>query len=261
MITISTENKTKLGYVIIGICVFIFAMMAVSAVALKEEPYDPETLCKDIVDAHTIVVLDKTDSLSQSQQRFMLNYINKEKDNLKAFEKFSVFTLTENTFINPEPAFSKCNPGRGKDANKLYQNPRKIQMRFDENFSRPLKENMGTMLSKNVASQSPIFEMIRELSYRDDFGDNIQHRTLILISYMMAHTPRYSHYKGKPSYVPFANTDYAREVSMRLNGVDVKIIYLLRRKLSKYQGKTHLLFWEQYFEFRGANLSDVKSVW
>mgnify|MGYP000739358872 FL=1 len=147
-----------------------------------------------------MIVLDKTDSLSTSQQRVILNYINKEKDKLKTFEKFSIFILTENTYVNPEPIFSKCNPGTGKNANQLYQNPRKIQMRFDEFFSKPLKEKMNNMLSDNTGSKSPIFEMIRELSLRDDFGDDVQKRTLIIISDMMHHTSKYSHYKNRSTY-------------------------------------------------------------
>ena len=140
--------------------------------------------------------LDKTDLLSISQQRFVLNYINKKKDKLRRFEKFSIFSLTENTYVNPEPIFSKCNPGTGKNSNKLYQNPKKIQMKFDRFFSRPLKENMKSVLSDGVGSQSPIFEMIRELSFRDDFGEDVKQRTLIIISDMMHHTPQYSQYSA-----------------------------------------------------------------
>ena len=260
MKTLSKENKTVVGYVIIGFCLVIFGALMVSALILKGEPYDSETFCPDEVSAHTIVVLDKTDSLSVSQQKFIINRINKEKDDLETFEKFSIFTLTEGSYLNPEPIFSKCNPGIGKSANRLYQNPKKIQMRFDEFFSRPLEENMKNVLSDNSGSRSPILEMIRELSFRDDFGADVEKRTLVIISDMMHHMSKYSHYKVRIDYKYFSKKSYAYEVAASLGSVDVRIVYLLREKLERIQGKRHLSFWEDYFEDMGAKLMEVRKV-
>ena len=260
MKTLSKENKTVIGYIIIGICVAIFGASMISAIALKADPYDPETFCQDEVTDHTIIVLDKTDSLSSNQQRFILEYINAEKNKLRTFEKLSIFTLTENTYMNPEPIFSKCNPGTGKNANQLYQNPQKIQMRFDRFFSKPLKENMSRMLSDNTGSKSPIFEMIRELSLRDDFGDGVKQRTLIIISDMMHHTPQFSHYRNFIDYKSFSKKSYADEVATSLNSMNIKIVYLLRGKLRSIQGKRHLSFWEDYFEDMGAGVVEVRNV-
>jgi len=260
MKTLSKENKTVIGYIIIGICLVTFGTLFISTLALKGEAYDSETFCLDEVSAHTIIVLDKTDSLSINQQRFILNYINKEKDELRTFEKFSIFTLTENTYVNPDPVFSKCNPGTGKNANQLYQNPRKIQMRFDEFFSKPLKKNMNNMLSDNTGSKSPIFEMIKELSLRDDFGENVKQRTLIIISDLMQHTAKCSHYKRRRTYEYFSKTSYAYEVATSLNSVNVKIVYLLRNNLRKTQGDDHLSFWEDYFEDMGAEVTKIRNI-
>ena len=260
MKTLTKENKTVAGYIIIGVCLVIFAVLAVSAMALKGEAYDPETLCPDVVMAHTIIVLDKTDFLSSDQQRFALNYINREKDKLGPSEKLSIFTLTERNYINPEPIFSKCNPGTGENASQLYQNPRKIQMRFEEFFSKPLEENMNDILSDSTGSKSPILEVIRELSLRDDFGNNVEHRTLIIISDMMQHTSKYSHYKNTVEYKLFSKKPYADEVKANLNSVNVKIVYLRRDKLGNIQGEKHLSFWEDYFNEMGAEVTDIKNI-
>mgnify|MGYP006432049631 CR=1 FL=1 len=260
MKTLAKESKEIVGYVIIGTCLFVFCTLIVSALALKGEDYDPDTLCLDTVDAHTIIVLDRTDSFSENQQRFIPNFINQKKNKLETFEKFSIFTLTENTYVNPDPIFSKCNPGTGKTANKLYQNPRKIQLRFDSFFSKPLKDDMNNMLLDNTGSKSPIFEIIRELSLRDDFNNDIPKRTLIIISDLMHHTSKFSHYKNKNSYKYFSNKSYAYEVGASLNAVNVKIIYLLRDKLVRFQGKRHLSFWKDYFKDMGAEVTEVRNV-
>jgi len=60
MKALSKENKTVIGYIIIGICLVTFGALIISALALKGEAYDPETFCLDEVSAHTMIVLDKT---------------------------------------------------------------------------------------------------------------------------------------------------------------------------------------------------------
>ncbi len=260
MKTLSKENKTVVGYIIIGVCLSIFGASMISALVLKEAPFDRETFCQDEVSAHTIIVLDKTDSLSNDQKKFIFDYINREKDKLRPFEKFSIFTLTENIYVNHEPIFSMCNPGTGEDANELYQNPQKIQMRFDRFFSKPLKESMNSILSDSTGSKSPIFEMIRELPFRDDFGGDVQKKTLIIISDMMHHTSNYSHYKNTIDYKYFAKKSYADEVRANLNSVNVEIVYLRRDKLGNIQGKRHLSFWEKYFEDMGARVTEVRNI-
>jgi len=219
---LSKEQKTTMGYIIIGVSCFILAVSAISAYVLTGEDCDPETFCKGEVLAHTIIVLDKTDPLTIEQQKFMLHYINKEKEKLKKFEKFSIFTLTENTYTNLEPIFSKCNPGTGENANPLYQNPQMIKMRFDNDFSEPLKENMNSLLFDSTGSKSTIFEMIRELTFRDDFGESMKNRTLIIISDMMHNTPEYSHYKNKIDYHYFSQKLYANEIAANLNLVTLQ---------------------------------------
>lgn len=253
-------NKTSIGYIIIGACLAVFCALFASAIVLSGESYDPETFCLDELSAHTAIVLDKTDPLNKGQQDFVLKYINKEKNRLKDFEKLSIFTLTEDTYIDPEPVFSKCSPGTGENANGLYQNPKKIRLKFEKFFSAPLKEMLENIFSDNTNNQSPIFEMIRELSYREDFGKNVPERTLIIISDMMHHTSSYSHYREKTAYEDFSETSYGYEVVADLDSLTVKIIYLLRPGLTNVQGKRHLLFWEKYFQAMGAEIVEVRKI-
>jgi hypothetical protein len=253
------KDKTFAGYIIIGVCLIMFGFLGSLAFVLKADPYDPETLCIEDISEHTLVVVDKTDSFNKNQQRFIFDYINKLKAGVRVHEKLSIFTLTRNTYISPEPIFSKCNPGRGENANALYQNPKKIQLYFDKSFSKPLNDIIENILSDNTDSFSPIFEMIRELSFRNDFSNETQKRTLIIISDMMHHTSKYSHYRNKINYRSFSRGSYADEVKVRLDSVNVKIVYLLRGKLDNLQGKRHLDFWKDYFEDVGAVVDEVRN--
>lgn len=254
------DKKTLLGFIIIGICLTVFLALAASAVVLKQNAHDPETFCSKTLTAHTIIVLDKTDSLNNNQQRFVMNFMNTRMDKLMPDEKLSIFLLTEHTCIAPEPIFSKCNPGNGETANPLYQNPQKIKTRFDDLFAGPLQKAVEQSLSDNIDSQSPILEMIRELSLRDDFNETVPNRTLIIISDMMHHTANYSHYRNSMNYQMFLKRSYADEVMSDLHSVDVQFVYLLRNRLGRLQGKRHLLFWEEYLHAMGADLTTVRNV-
>jgi len=187
----NTKNKTFIGSIIIAVCAVVFCGLAVAAVFLKES-YDPETFCPDEILAHTVILLDLTDSLNKDQQKFVLGYINREKDQLRDFEKLSIFTLTEDSYIVPEAVFSKCSPGTGDNANELYQNPKKIRLKFDRFFSAPLEGVLGNIFTNTVDDRSPIFEMIREISLKESFQQDIPERTLIIISDLMHNTSNYS---------------------------------------------------------------------
>ncbi len=260
MNNITKGKKTTLGYIIIGTCLILFAALITTAFVLKGDEYDPVSFCPKKITAHTVIVMDKTDSLSASQQDFVSKYVIRAKDNLKTFEKLTIFTLTENSFIGSAPMFSKCNPGTGEFANQLYQNPQRIQSRFDELFAKPLSEIIDNMLADNTSSKSPIFEMIRELSFRDDFGDQIKDKTLIIISDLMHHTPEYSHYRNNYTYECFSKLPYAFEVEANLKYVKIKIVYLVKNKLEKVQGKKHLSFWKDYFYGMGVETVEVKKI-
>jgi len=256
------NNKKKvMGYIIIVSCFIIFCILIILAVALKGEAYDSETFCLlEKESPHTIILIDKTDSLNKNHQRFVLDYINKVKNRLEVYEKLSVFVLTADSCIVPEPIFLKCNPGTGEGANELYQNPKKIKLKFDRFFSNPLWEVLEDILSDSTDNQSPILEMIRELSLRDDFRNDIPKRTLIIISDMMHHTPNYSHYNQGSDYNYFAKTSYFDEVAASLKSVNIKIVYLLRTKLNTIQGRQHLVFWENYFQAMGGDVTDVRHI-
>lgn len=256
---IDKKGKTFIGYVIIVFCLVIIGAAVMFVLGQKGKESDPETFCLDNVSKHTIVLLDKTDSFSINQQKFILKYIAGVKDRLEAFEKFSIFILTEDNYMGLEPLFSRCNPGTGEDANQLYQNPEKIQMRFNQFFEKPLQENLSVALSSSTSSKTPLFEMIRELTFREDFGNGTERR-LIIISDMMHHTRHYSHYKQAMDFERFAGLSYSDEVKAHLNSAAVEIVYLRRSALEYRQGKRHISFWKDYFNFMGARVALIRNV-
>ncbi len=237
--------------------------MVITSFFLKQERrYDAQTFCpnKQLTN-HTIIVIDKTDPFTETQKDYIKSYIDRIRNELSLYEKISLFTLSDNNYIAPTAVFSKCNPGTGKEANVIYQNPRMIQSKFDDFFKTPLDNILKNIFQEYSAPISPILEMIREISYREDFSSNVLKRNLIIIADMMQNMPNlYSHYSDIIDYKEFKKDPYFNEITTNLNGIEVQIIYLYRPKANLKQGRKHIFFWEQYFQNMGAHISLVRFI-
>lgn len=145
------------------------------------------------------------------------------------------------------------------DANELYQNPRMIRLRFEERFGEPLDTLLTDLTKGEVADRSPIMEMIRNVAYKGEFRDETAKRRLILISDMLQHMPEYSHYRTPVDYEAFAKSRYFEQVRPSLPGVEVRVIYLIRRGRESIQTAGHAVFWERFFKAAGAiHLNEIR---
>jgi len=254
--------QDRKGLKIAGVSIAIMIGLGGLAIYLAGPKPDPETLCPEDrpLVAHTVVLVDKTDPLTEGQFRYLKEKILGARDRLVQFEKFSIFVLDDKNYMSPEPLFSKCNPGRGDEANPFYQNPRKIQKKFDAFFEQPLEDTLKDLKSVGVASRSPIMEMIREISYRKDFSNQVPERRMILVSDLMENMPdHYTQYAGTINYEFFTEQPYAGELKANLSQVKVDIGYLMRNGMG-LQTNDHVLFWYKYLAAQGASVSGIRKV-
>ena len=224
---------------------------------------DPDTLCPtEGVYDHTVVLVDKTEPFTPGQQRYLRRAIEAIRDRMTLFEKLSIFVLDAENYSAPKPSFALCNPGDGSEANELYENPRKIRAQFDRQFGAPLDAVMEEIARADSSPRSPIMEMIQEVSYHQDFDASEKaERRLVLFSDMLQHMPGvYSHFRARPDFERFDRSAYAGRIAPDLNGVAVRIIYLLHPEYRASQTRRHILFWERYFAAAGARLEEVRPV-
>lgn len=239
--------------------IFVLVLIMIPIFVPSGGPYDEATLCPtDRPYPRTIVVVDKTDPFTVSQSRFLRAEIERLRDNMAQYEKLAIYVLNQDNFAAPESVFELCNPGSGKDANALYQNPTKIRLRFKKKFGQPLADLLADLITGERADRSPIMEMIRNVAYMGDFNDQSVKRRLILISDMLQHMPGYSHYRSPVNFEAFAASDYFARIKAPLPGVNVHLIYLVRRGQERNQTSKHLVFWERFFQGVGAKLVDVR---
>jgi len=206
----------------------------------------------------TVVLLDRTDFLTAPQREDLRRRLHALAESVPVDAAFSVYSVGPTAAGLLEPAFQRCNPGRGDDANPLIANPRRLRERWERGFAQPVAAAVDALLQPQNEPQSPIMESIQSVGIAA-FGNTpvAIPRHLIVVSDMLQHTRELSQYNGAPDFAHLRDTAYYRKVATDLDGVDVTILYLRRDGQHARQGKDHIRFWQQYFEAMGATLSRV----
>ena len=186
-------RKDKQGFfTIIAVgCVFLTIFVLTYLLTASADQYNQETLCRLDGNHQTLKVLvDKTDPWSRQDKESLAALIRRIKGQLTENERLAIYVLDKTGTYSPVPVFDMCNPGRRDQANSLYENPRKVQKRFEEKFQAPLDNVLANLLRPGVAPQSPILESLIALK-----GSSGQQERMILVSDMMQNSDTFTFYR------------------------------------------------------------------
>src|SRR5262249_53102088 len=142
----------------------------------------------------------------------------------------------------PSILFSKCLPRPPDQTNPLFENARMTQAAWDEEFGAALDAALRTASASREASASPIIAGVRAIAADPDFGAEIPHRRLVLVSDLLEHDPH-----GFSLYVSGAN--YAAWHALTPTGppdlsqVDLRIVPLDRPDHAAQQAAALSDFW------------------
>lgn len=224
-----------------------------------QKNYDEKTLCPlTPIPAKTAMLIDATDALSEMQIARLLEIIEELPADLVLHEWIGIFIVDEDNTLLPKPVVSLCNPGDGRDANILYQNPALIKRRFQNQFYAPIRKEVSALLQRPPEASSPIMEMINSVATHAEFRSDT--RRLIIVSDMLQNVPAYSQYStaitGEDYFDEWAATDYAQKImssSGVLNNTAVQIYYVRRQDESGgNQTLQHIDFWKRYLSALGG---------
>ena len=134
-----------------------------------------------------------------------------------------------------------------------------VEEEYTDSFERPVIEKVRTYLSEQtIRDYSPIVEAVKDVSEITEFKEKLDgNKTLHVVSDMLQHSTSYdySHYIesiGANEYERFQSSDLFNLNQPDLSGVEVEVLYLLRRKYRDLQTKEHRHFWRTFFEESGA---------
>lgn len=256
------ENKKTIGLIIA--CVFLastFGAMAYIQATDDSHLVDVKSLChkKSPLAGHIVVVVDKTDHLTDGQIQFIRQVIDGIKDHLNPNELLSIGLITADMdrYTTLTPIFSKCSPGSGDQASFLNKNPRRLQTRFDQQFAEPLRVSLDRLKKEEEYPTSPILETIQAISELPGFTDATVPTRFIIISDMLHNTVQFSQYSQKTfTFDVFKKTEYYRSLQTRFGNTTGEIIYLVNPQSEVYQTHAHQKFWKDLLVDMGVR--DVK---
>lgn len=256
------RKNRKVAVFALAVALSLVAGIVIAIAPWEAEKYDRVTLCpKDGDYPRAAVLVDATDSLSESQRKTVMDEINALRGRLALHEWVGIFVLNEDNLTLPAPEIALCYPGDGSTANRLIRNPDLIRRHFEKKFQRPLESAIERLAQAPSRATSPIHEMIRAVALDRNF-DSTKKRRLIVISDMLQNTPpEYSHYRDGADFSAWRNSAHGKAFpEFSLLGVEVEILYLKRANDRDVQNRGHVSFWEDYFAELGASVKILKPI-
>jgi hypothetical protein len=189
-------------------------------------------------------------------------------DTAKAGKRFDLYTIEGDSQKLLNPLRQICSPGRGKDANELYENPDQIQDRFEHRFIEILDDAVGKLLRASKKQTSPIIESMRAASIESlgSFQQGTDRQsTMTIISDMVQHSPLYSHFRSSPNFKELSHSQVWRSLQPDLRGSKVDALYLLRSTAVRAGGAPiqnlgHQLFWEQLISASNGQATAMQPI-
>ena len=245
-------KEDKKGYILILISILAIMIIGYIAFDLKRSSLcDKATLCPlEVTYDSTVIIIDKSDPWRRKDAEKIRKILTSTFNNLSEHERLVIKVIEPDEMKETEikTYFDMCNPGN--KANPLYQNSRKVLIKYNTLFQEPLKKVMKSLTSSTVTESSPILESIQE-SLRENKGENIK---LIIVSDLLEYTEEYfNFYTHIPSVQE--SMDALSFTKGRLESLHIE--YILRKH---YQSKifASLKFFKNLTKELGGNFSKRK---
>ncbi len=258
------KRKDQQGFVLIFLVICAVSLFSYFLYDLNQQVAvrDDVTMCRSdgVVSRETILLIDATDMLSTSQAMVIKKKVAMELEKSKLDERFSVYVLDEN-ISSFNKSLTVCNPGDGSDKSELIANKRRLKKDWEEKFYGKIGTKIDNIISGDTSKTSPIMEMIKYASIDTMMDSKAQDKRVIIISDMLHHTNKYSHYKEIELSKTFLTSGYGLQVRPFLKGVELQLFYVNRSNASNIQNRGHIMFWEKYVQSGGGTLTSVEAIY
>lgn len=205
------------------------------------------------------ILIDRSDPISPSQAQQVRQIVDRYVKSAKVGERFDLYEAKGDAVNVLTAIASVCNPGRGDQANELYQNPQMIQRQFEDRFLKVLRSSLDGLLTATTLDSSPIMESIRAAaitSFGGVDGGSIP-LELTVVSDFVQNTPANSHFRGETNFDELAKKAAWRQLQVNLKGAKIHMLYLNRKETARIQNRGHQLFWEKAFQANGSGEVDL----
>lgn len=255
---LSVQRKALLMFSLVILCIGT----ALAVYVLGRPPELDAFLCpRGSVPPHMVVLIDPTDPLTPDEVYTVRRELQRRVEALKPGERLSLLAIQpQPQGLVTESLFSRCRPRDGTDANPLTENQALLQKQYREAFEEPLARALTRLGELPGANTSPIMESLHEVATLREFAFVPgARRTLLLVSDLLHHTPKYSQYSPAASTGALPPSVVA-EVQGTLAGVDVLVLLRTSSAMCPWQTPAHARLWETYMQQAGVASYLVKQL-
>jgi len=261
----TSRQKNLIGFFVIVCVLGLISVLAFFRYQLQQNQVllDPESLCpiNKPSPKYVALIFDKSDVYNTVQQRFLKRFFTEFKSQLLAATKISIYVIDEANNKDISPYLVVCAPRTGEDANALYENPRLIRQRWQQQFEQPLDQVIEGFMQAGQSEFSPIMETLQVVSLSAfPVLEPTADKQIIIISDMLQHTPEWSHYRGQMDFSLLQKTSYYQRINTDLQNAEVKILHVRREGMEKIQNKRHAFFWADYIQSIAGRVTLIEKI-
>jgi hypothetical protein len=206
------------------------------------------------------ILIDRSDPISPQHALQVRQIVDGYIARAKTGERFDLYVASGDAINVLAPVASVCSPGRGDQANELYQNPQMIQRQFEEKFVSVLRDNLDRLLSASTTKSSPILESIRAAAV-SSFGAVEPGQLplqMTVVSDFIQNSALNTHFANEISFDDLGRKPAWRMLQANLKGATVNALYLTRAEKRPngrpIQDRGHQLFWEKAIDASGGQI-------
>ena len=242
------NKKDLIGYILIGIFLFIVAIALYFLATKKTIELDNVTGCEKKAGPNNyyVIILDNTDTLRTIQKSSVKNKIKGIVNEADPNDKVIIYSLSNFSVENTVPLIDKCSMRDGSDADKFTENEALLRKRKSVLFDAPIEEAVNKMLKNDKASQaSPIIELIQKIRIQN-LPDQINNKKveIHLFSDLLQHSENFSFYDKNYDLKKFLKSLEFKKIKSDLSGIEVTIWQLINSRIDNIRLRDH---WKEIF--------------
>ncbi len=146
------------------------------------------------IPGHTALLVDTSNEISPEDGARAFSRIEalfRDTTEVPRLQLVTMHGLAEDGTVASAADDRRCVPLQGAMANRIYANPRWVQIDF-ERWLNKLEETFEGLVNRGEAPQSPLVEVMARLAQARDSLDS-----MVIVSDMLQNSPLWSHYSGE----------------------------------------------------------------
>jgi hypothetical protein len=161
------SKKDQQGFLLIAVVVALVGVAFAFSYQQSNKPKLDDRSCGANIARSTAIVIDRSDDTpSQTLDEIIARTKRFVTERAIQGELVSLFEISSDSRTALKPVFSACVPQR--DGSDIYENRRKIQRLFSEDFAKPLEAALAAKPTRSKSS--PISEAVIDLSASQYLG-------------------------------------------------------------------------------------------